>query len=103
MKGREIGNKVMVGNKQTNNSYQNTKDGFSVTCIILHSSLNVDPSSICTSGAPVISATASVIFILILRLFVSCLLIQPEWGKRAEREREMAKRREIILDFVLNN
>lgn len=41
-------------------NYQNTKAGFSVASFSLHSNLNVDPSSMCKSGAPTISATASV-------------------------------------------
>lgn len=43
-------------------TYQNTNVGYSVARLSLHSSLNVEPSSMWRSGDPIISATASVYF-----------------------------------------
>lgn len=47
------------------NTHQNTNVGFSVALCNLHSSRRVDPSSMCRSGAPTISATASAKYIKI--------------------------------------
>lgn len=50
---------MLIANDQ---NYQNTNDGFSVARFSRHSRRNVEPSSMCKSGAPTMSATASALW-----------------------------------------